>query len=150
MNIQAYYQEAIEKMDSLVSPHSMEAAGVNRPQQFVVLIKQLIFSENSTGCTRYDWYPLLCINKLKKHPGVSFNLSAKSFISYSNFQCCLYHHPFSKMLTKQYALLLHKLPSHWNYPSLHIINNSKGTEMMAQHNDSNQALIVIGATRQMT
>ena len=30
----------------IVFPLSMEAAGVNRPQQFVVLIKQLTFSDN--------------------------------------------------------------------------------------------------------
>ena len=33
----------------IVFPPSMEAAGVNRPQQFVVLIKLLTFSENLTG-----------------------------------------------------------------------------------------------------
>ena len=52
-------------MDSLVFPPSMEAAGANRLQQFVVLIKQLTFSENSTGRTRYYWYPLPCTNELK-------------------------------------------------------------------------------------
>ena len=34
--------------DPLAFPPSMEAAGVNRPQQFVVLIKQLTLSENLT------------------------------------------------------------------------------------------------------
>ena len=46
INIQAYYQEAMEKKDPLVFLPSMEAADFNRPQQFVVLIKQLTFSEN--------------------------------------------------------------------------------------------------------
>ena len=46
-----YYQEAIEKKvySCLVFPPSTEAAGVNRLQQFVVLIKQLPFLENLTG-----------------------------------------------------------------------------------------------------
>ena len=36
-------------MVPLVFPPSMEAAGVKRPQQFVVLIKQLKVSENLRG-----------------------------------------------------------------------------------------------------
>ena len=56
----------------LVFPPSMEAAGVNRPQQFVVLIKQLTFLENLTcyidqlavqDSFEYPLGPLLCINK---------------------------------------------------------------------------------------
>ena len=44
--VQPYYQEAIEKKrDLLVFPPSIGAAGVNRPQKIVVLIKQLTFSE---------------------------------------------------------------------------------------------------------
>ena len=79
-----------EKRDPLVIVPSTKAAGVNRPKQFVVLIKQLTFSENLTGCTRY------------------------------------YRHPFTsspRCLTKRHALMLHKLSSHWNCPSLYIISN---------------------------
>ena len=64
----------------------MEVAG----QQFVVLMEQLTFSGNLTiarltGCTGYYWYPLPCINKLKWHLSVSFNLPAKLFMPYSIF-----------------------------------------------------------------
>ena len=45
INIQAYYQGSHRE----VFPPSMKAAGVDRPQQFVVLIKQLTFSENLTS-----------------------------------------------------------------------------------------------------
>ena len=67
----------------------MEAAGVNRLQQFVVLIKQLTFLENLTGYINWLYKILavsftsglglglgLGINNLKRCPGVLFNLTS--------------------------------------------------------------------------
>ena len=79
------YQEAIEKKGlyivPLLFPPSIEAAGVNRPQQFVVIMHKQ--TEN-----------------VSKH--FIYQLNHSYLIPISNTVSAIFH-LFSKMLTKRYA-----------------------------------------------